>query len=309
MDRRIQRPLAPGWRRRMYDTIFETDTFAGRAFDVVLLITILASVFVVSMETVQDVRREYGPTLVVAEWCFTVIFTIEYLLRLVSVRRPLRYALSFWGIVDLLAFLPTYLMVLVAPFRSFFILRAIRLLRVFRVLKLIRLSSEAEVLGNAVWRSREKIVVFLAVVLVAVTVSATLMYHVELYGQTPERPSQFTSIPNAMYWAIVTMTTVGYGDVVPMTTAGKMISAVLILLGYSLIIVPTGFITVAAARSEGALGPPTGAKPGPPTGAKPGAVTDAEPTAVMNGATVCPACGHVGHPPAARYCYRCGQLL
>lgn len=290
MERELQRPQSPGWRRRTYEVIFETETPGGRIFDVALLVAILASIAVVSLETVPQVRREYGAALVRAEWCFTLLFTVEYVLRLLSVRNPLRYALSFWGIVDALAFLPTYLMVLVAPFRSFFVLRTVRLLRVFRVLKLIRLSSEAEVLANAVWQSREKIVVFLTVVLVAVTVSATLMYHVERYAQTPEQPSQFTSIPNAMYWAVVTMTTVGYGDVVPTTVAGKMISAALILLGYSLIIVPASFIAAVANRPE---------SPGRPAAPRVGQGDDSP----------CPGCGRWGHPAGANYCYRCGHRL
>lgn len=253
--RLIQRPAEPGLRQTLYDMIFEADSPIGRGFDIGLLVAIIASIVLVSLETVPEYDLQQDPSLGepssalatgfwVAEWILTFLFTIEYALRLYCVRHPLKYAFSFWGIVDLLSIMPSYLTLFVGrSAKSFVILRSIRLLRVFRVLKLWRMMSQADELADAVWKSRDKIIVFLAVVLVAVTISGTLMYQIEtvLMGDTHE--SDFTSIPQAMYWAIVTMTTVGYGDVVPHTTIGKIISAVLILLGYSLIIVPTGFVS------------------------------------------------------------------
>ncbi len=231
----------------MYEIIFEADDAAGKWFDIGLMLAILTSITVVSLETVPEYRENAAVfrSFEIAEWVLTLLFTAEYVLRLSCVRRPLRYAFSFWGIIDLLSVLPSYLTFFVgASSRSFVILRSIRLLRVFRVLKLWRMMNEADELAIAVWRARNKIIVFLAVVLVAVTISGTLMYHIE--ALTPDgidSSSQFTSIPQSMYWAIVTMTTVGYGDVVPKTAAGKVISAALILLGYSLIIVPSTFVS------------------------------------------------------------------
>jgi len=186
----------------------------------------------------------YSQWFLIAEWTVTILFTIEYALRLICVRKPLGYATSFYGIVDLISFLPTYL----GGFGSFAVVRSFRLLRVFRILKLIHLTSESEDLASAVWRARGKIVVFLSVVFITVTIAGTAMYEVErLYSPTD---TQFTSIPQSIYWAIVTMTTVGYGDIVPQTTLGKILSALLILVGYSLIIVPTGFVSAEAVESR-----------------------------------------------------------
>lgn len=252
-----QRPETEGWRRRLYDIIFEAEDTPGKWFDIALLLAILSSITIVSLETVPSYRESSAlmMTFIIIEWILTILFTIEYVLRLLCVRRPLRYAFSFWGLIDILSILPTYITFFVgSTSRSFVILRAVRLLRVFRVLKLWRMMNEADELSTAVWRARNKIIVFVIVVLVAVTISGTLMYHIEaLTWNGVDSSSQFTSIPQAMYWAIVTMTTVGYGDVVPQTALGKVISAALILLGYSLIIVPSTFVSaefVQSARHE-----------------------------------------------------------
>lgn len=272
----------------MHDIIFESDTPSGWIFDVSLLVAILGSIVVVATETTPFGNRI--PTLLLSlEWLLTLLFTVEYIARLSCSRRPLRYALSFWGIIDLLSILPTFLSIFFAGSgRTFVILRSIRLLRAFRVLKLWRMMDDAEELSQAIWKARHKIVVFLMVVLVAVTISGTLMFFIEnelpramaADGEILEE-SQFDSIPQSMYWAIVTMTTVGYGDIVPQTTAGKFISATLILLGYSLIIVPSGFVTAeltgdGSRRSKG---------------------------------IVCPRCRESGHPREANYCFRCGEPL
>ena len=228
------------WRIKLHEVIFEADTRAGKAFDVGLLIAILVSILAVSLETVEPVQRRYGDLLVAIEWTITGLFTLEYILRLVCVASPWRYATSFFGIVDLLAIVPTYLSLLLPGSQSFVVIRSLRLLRVFRIFKLGHFLSEAADLRRAVWQARGKIVVFLTTVLITVSIMGSAMYVVENLDQPSE---QFTSIPQGMYWAVVTMTTVGYGDIVPHTALGKFLSAILIILGYSLIIVPTGFVS------------------------------------------------------------------
>ncbi len=281
------RPEPGGWQAELYEIIFEADTPAGRWFDIGLLIAILLSITTVSLETVPSLESN-STTFNVIEWILTGLFTIEFALRLICVRQPLRYLFSFWGIIDLLSILPSYLTLFAAESsRSFVIIRSIRLLRVFRVLKLWRMMDEADELGSAVWKARNKIIVFLTVVLVAVTISGTLMYHIEAIASNGtdesdlDSQSLFTSIPEAMYWAIITMTTVGYGDVVPRSAIGKAISAALILLGYSLIIVPSTFIGaefVQQAQSE-------------------------------ESSVTCSECNAAGHRATADYCYRCGTRL
>lgn len=270
------------WRERLGRIIFETDTPAGRAFDVVLLWAIGASVAAVVLESMPSVRASYGQALLAAEWGFTALFTIEYALRLATARRRWRYASSFYGIVDLLAVLPAYLGLLFGAGPYVVVLRALRLLRVFRVLKLTRYLGEAGVLATALLASRIKIVVFLSAVLTVVLVVGALMYAVE----GPERG--FTSIPTSTYWAIVTLTTVGYGDIAPSTPLGRFIAAGLMILGYGVIAVPTGIVTTELVR-EGSR----------------------REVAVREAAErrVCDACGLVGHGEDARYCRRCGVEL
>ncbi len=270
------------WRDRMYEIIFEADTFGGQLFDIVLLIAILISIITISLETVSGFR-EWQPQLNAIEWGLTILFTAEYVARLICVGKPLRYACSFFGIIDLLACLPMYLSLspISLQSQSMMIFRSVRLLRVFRVLKMMRMLKEAHSLQNAVWRSRDKIFVFIAVVLVAVTISGTLMYQIE-NADVDNADSKFTSIPMAMYWAVVTMTTVGYGDITPETVPGKIISAALILLGYSLIIVPTGFVSAeisSLSRHRDLT------------------------------ARACPHCLREGHSPDAAFCDMCGDKL
>lgn len=268
------------WRDDLYVIIFEADTFAGQLFDIMLLGAILLSITVVSLETVEyfETTAPWPKLMLAIEWTLTLLFTAEYLARLICVHNPLRYAFSFFGLIDLLACLPLYLTFISGvDSKSLTIVRSIRLLRVFRVLKMMRMLREAQSLQDAVWKSRDKIFVFVAVVMVAVTISGTLMYQIE-----HEMNPIFSSIPQSMYWAIVTMTTVGYGDIVPKTVLGKVISATLILLGYSLIIVPTGFVSaeIQAQRNNSDLTSRT-----------------------------CPHCLCEGHSTGATFCNQCGERL
>jgi voltage-gated potassium channel len=274
------------WRAKLHEIIFEADTPAGKLFDVVLLLAIGLSVLAVGLETVELFDRRYHRLLRSAEWFFTFLFTVEYVLRIISVQQPRKYVLSFLGIVDLLSIVPTYLSVVVGGAQSFAVLRSLRLLRVFRVFKLAHFLTEAASLRQAIWEARAKIVVFFSTVLITVTITGTAMYEIEgrerQLSQMQDQKSQFTSIPQSVYWAIVTMSTVGYGDVVPRTAVGKLLSALLILLGYSLIIVPTGFVSAELIGSKVAHSITT---------------------------QVCPHCMAEGHDRDASHCKYCGGKL
>jgi len=225
-------------RQRTHEIIFEHDTAAGKAFDVALIIAIIASVIVVMLESVTTVRLQYGLLLRALEWGFTILFTGEYVLRLWCVPRTAHYARSFFGVVDLLAILPTYLSLFIPGGQALLSVRVLRLLRVFRVLKLAHHVSEAAVLMRALRQSREKITVFIAAVITLVVIIGSLMYLVE--GE----PHGFTSIPRSVYWAVVTLTTVGYGDIAPQTNIGQALAALVMIMGYAIIAVPTGIVTV-----------------------------------------------------------------
>jgi voltage-gated potassium channel len=252
--------------------IFEHQTPAGKGFDVALIGFIVASVIVVMLDSVQDIRTAYGSVLRMAEWGFTIVFTVEYLLRLWCAPRATAYVRSFFGIVDLLAILPTYLSLAIPGGQALLTVRVLRLLRIFRVLKLANYVSEAGVLMRALRASRPKITVFIVGVLTLVVTLGSLMYLVE------GTANGFTSIPKSVYWAIVTLTTVGYGDIAPKTTVGQALAAVIMILGYAIIAVPTGIVTVeigTAARKESSAG-------------------------------VCRQCGLAEHDCDARHCKRCG---
>ena len=261
-------------RRKIHEIIFEADTPAGKAFDVALLFAILASIAAVALDSIQDYNARYGGWLRAAEWSFTILFTAEYLLRLISVERPTRYAFSFFGIIDLLAVLPTYLSLLIAGSQYMLVVRALRLVRVFRVLKLSRYVGEGRVLGKALKASRHKITVFVVTVLTVVMIVAALMYLIE--GEA----SGFTSIPRSAYWAIVTLTTVGYGDIAPQTPAGQLLASVVMFLGYAIIAVPTGIVSVELANAQRAVN-----------------------------TRCCPVCSREGHDDDARHCKHCGGAL
>lgn len=265
-----------GWRLRLYTIIFEADTRAGRWFDLILIGLILASVVVVVVDSVAPLRERHGHWLNVLEWAFTLVFTVEYLARLACVRRPMRYALSFYGLIDLLALLPTYLAVLVPGLHALIDVRILRLLRLFRILKLGAYVAEFGAMGRAIAAARRKILVFLAFVLMVVLVMGTLMYVVE----GPE--NGFTSIPVGVYWAITTMTTVGFGDITPKTDLGRLIASMMMLLGWGTLAVPTGIVS-AEFTAQRVLQEPT--------------------------TRSCHECLSEGHHPTARFCRDCGAAL
>ncbi|MHC4936741.1 MAG: ion transporter [Planctomycetota bacterium] len=265
----------PTARERLHEVIFEADTTSGRIFDILLLWGIVASTGVVMLESVESVRAELGPLLTRAEWVFTGLFTVEYLLRLLAVRRPLRYARSFFGVIDLLSILPTWLTLLIPGTQPLMAVRAIRLLRVFRVLKLGNFVAQGDLLMEALRASRVKILVFLFAVLNLTVVLGAVMYLVE--GPA----NGFTSIPMGMYWAIVTMTTVGYGDITPASDLGRLISSVVMVIGYGVIAIPTGIVSVEIARAM-----------------RPGVSTQA-----------CLSCSLSGHDADAVHCKHCGTRL
>ena len=275
-DRPLGRPLQ-GWRLRLYTIIFEADTRAGRQFDQWLIYLILTSVAVVVIDSVQDTEARVRIVFGALEWLFTVAFTLEYIARLVCVRHPWRYALSFYGIIDLLALLPTYLALLVPEVHALIDVRVLRLLRVFRVFKLTAYVSEYQSLLRALSASRRKILVFLSAVLMIVLVMGTLMYVVE----GPD--NGFTSIPTSVYWAITTMTTVGFGDIAPKTGLGRLISSAMMLLGWGTLAVPTGIVTAEMSALRNMVPPPT--------------------------TRTCHECLTEGHLAEALFCMHCGARL
>lgn len=231
------------WRERVHGVIFEAETPAGKVFDISLLVAILVSIVAVALESVAEIRARYGMQLRALEWLITLLFSVEYLLRLYCVGKPLRYARSFFGVVDLLAVLPSYLSIFISGSQSLLVIRSLRLLRVFRVLKLAHFVGEARMLHAALRASSRKIIVFLGAVLTIVVIVGAMMYLIE----GPEHG--FSSIPQAVYWTIVTMTTVGYGDIAPETVLGKILASAVMILGYGIIAVPTGIVTVEIATT------------------------------------------------------------
>ena len=263
------------WQQHLFVTIFKADTTLGKIFDLVLIVAIVASVFAICFYTVEPMRQRHGPLIVRAEWVFTIIFTIEYILRLICVKSPMRYARSFYGVVDLLAVLPTYLELLLTGGGYLMLIRILRILRVFRVLKLRRYVGEADSLGAALRASGRKIFVFVVAVVTLVVIFGSLMYLVEGHD------SGFTSIPRGIYWSIVTLTTVGYGDITPQTPLGQFISSIIMILGYGIIAVPTGIYA-----------------------AELGHAIQRERLEA-----VCPSCGAVDHDTDAAYCKKCGEAI
>jgi voltage-gated potassium channel len=262
-------------RARLHEIIFEADTPAGKLFDVLLIGSIIVSVSMVMLDSVNSIQARYGRLLYLGEWLFTILFTIEYFLRLYCVRRPMAYATSFFGLVDLLAVLPTYLSIFFPGTQYLLVIRILRVLRIFRVLKLVQYLGEARLLSHALRASRRKIIVFLFVVLTLVVIFGSLMYLIE----DPE--SGFTSIPQSIYWTIVTLTTVGYGDISPQTGVGQTIAAMIMIIGYGIIAVPTGIVTAELSVVY-----------------KKSVSTQA-----------CPECSAEGHDSDAKFCKFCGSRL
>ena len=264
------------WRSRLHEIIYESNTTAGKAFDVALLILIIASIIVVMLDRIKSYHARYGHILYILEWVFTAFFTLEYILRLISIRKPLLYITSFLGIIDLLAIIPSYLSIFIAGAQSLLVLRALRLLRIFRIFKLTHFLSEMEYLKEAIYNSLKKISIFMLVVLSLVIILGSIMHLVE------KGENGFESIPDSIYWAIVTITTVGYGDISPVTPAGKFIASIMMFIGYGIIAVPTGIISTdiaMAARKR------------------------------KHGMETCPGCGKEGHDKDAEYCKFCGTKL
>ncbi len=261
-------------RERWREIIFEAETPAGRRFDVILLVLIGLSVLAVMLESMPEIGERWSRELHAIEWCFTILFTVEYAVRLSVVQRPLRYARTFYGMVDLLSILPTYLMLLLPGAQSLQIIRVLRMLRMFRIFKMARHVNGAELLLHALYAGRAKVTVFFSFMLAITVIAGTLMYLIE----GPARG--FTSIPTGIYWAVVTITTLGFGDITPETALGRLMTSVLVLTGYAIIAVPTGIVTSELSKLSG-----------------------------DDSSDACPACGVHGHLPDAKFCRRCGTRM
>jgi voltage-gated potassium channel len=265
-----------GFRLRMYETIFESDTFAGKLFDITLLLLIISSVTVIVLESVEEFRARFLIYLVPVEWFFTTVFTLEYIARIWTVPNKKKYIFSFFGIIDLLSILPSYLALFVPGAQALMVIRSIRLLRVFRIMKLSRYIGGGQYLVTALKASKHKIIVFLFTVLTTVIIMGTIMYLIE----GPQ--NGFTSIPRSIYWSIVTMTTVGYGDIAPRTDLGQLFASILMILGYGVIAVPTGIVSAEMVNLKGR-------------------------EKISN--QTCPHCMKEGHDSDATFCKFCGGKL
>jgi len=275
-DKKINSNSDADWRFKLHEVIYESNTPAGKAFDVGLLIAIFTSIIVVMLDSVVSIHVKYGNLFNTLEWIFTALFTLEYILRLVSIRKPILFVFSPLGIIDLVALLPSYLSIFVVGAQSLLVFRALRLLRVFRIFKLGQFLTEINFLTHALKGSLRKISIFLLTVLTITVILGSIMYLVE------KKENGFTNIPESIYWAIVTITTVGYGDISPITPIGKFVASVVMLIGYAIIAVPTGIIThdiAIAARQKKEL------------------------------PEVCPNCGREGHDGDALFCKFCGSSL
>ncbi|GAA4970965.1 ion transporter [Algibacter aquimarinus] len=274
----MEKPKKHTWRFRLHEIIYEADTPAGKFFDIVLFIAIIVSIIFVMLESIEEIDKKYHDILNTAEWVITVLFSIEYIARIVSVKKPTKYIFSFYGIIDLLSTIPKYLSFFLVGSHSLVALRALRLLRVFRILKLTRYIGESTNLIRALRLSRAKIILFMMFVFILCVILGTIMYLVES-GQD----SGFTSIPRSVYWAIVTLTTVGYGDIAPATALGQLIASVIMLMGYAIIAVPTGIVSAEMIRTNK--------------------------RSIETNTQTCQYCMARKHRDNAEYCYNCGELL
>ncbi|MEL6923010.1 MAG: ion transporter [Bacteroidota bacterium] len=270
-----EKPLLSPRREKIHEVIFEADTPVGKWFDIVLMILIVGSVLTVMLESVDQLNVKYASLFLYLEWIFTILFSIEYALRLYAVRSPIKYATSFFGVIDLLSIIPTYLSLLVSGTQYLLVIRALRLLRVFRVFKLGHFLKESQIIMDSMKASRSKIFVFLFFVLIMVTIIGSVMYLVE--GNSN---SGFTSIPRSVYWAIVTLTTVGFGDITPQTDLGQFLSAIVMILGYAVIAVPTGIVSAELVNQS-----------------------------YSTNTQACRNCGEDGHDDDADFCKYCGSDL
>lgn len=265
------------WQQKLHEIIYEADTPSGKLFDVILLIVIIASIVFVMLESVKSIDIKYHNFLNISEWVITILFTIEYIARIVSVKKPLKYITSFYGIIDLLSTIPKYLSILFVGSHHLVALRALRLLRVFRILKLARYIGESNNLIIALKASRVRIAVFISFIIILCTILGTIMYLIE------DDASGFTSIPESVYWAIVTLTTVGYGDIAPITPFGQFIASLVMILGYAIIVIPTGIITSELVKDSM--------------------------KSVQTNTQSCPSCSVEKHRDNAEFCYKCGHTL
>jgi len=261
-------------KHRIHEIIYEADTKAGKIFDVILLIAILASILFVMLESVQSINDEYGDLLNIAEWVITILFSIEYILRIVSIKKPWKYIFSFYGVIDLLSTIPKYVSLILVGSHNLAALRALRLLRVFRILKVTRYIGESNKLIIALRGSRVKIAIFLFFVVILCVILGTIMYMVE------GAENGFTSIPRSVYWAIVTLTTVGYGDIAPGTPLGQLIASAIMILGYAIIAIPTGIVGSEMMK-----------------------------TRIHTNTQACPNCLKDDHQDSSEFCYHCGNKL
>ena len=268
------------WRNKLHEIIYEADTPLGKGFDIALFGLIIISVILVMLESVQEIDAQYHQILLVCEWIVTILFTIEYIARLISIKKPLKYALSFYGIIDFVSTIPLYISYFFVGSQVLLAVRALRLLRVFRILKLVQFLGEASQLKNALKASRNKIAVFIYTVLILSVIMGTIMYWIE------SDASGFTSIPRGIYWAIVTLTTVGYGDIAPQTPIGQLIATIVMILGYGIIAVPTGIVTSEFTKQG----------------------RDEKPEIHLN-TQACKECAKEGHRDDATHCFNCGSKL
>lgn len=271
-----------GWKHRLHEIIYEADTPLGKLFDIILVVLIVLSVILVMLESIKEVDRDYHQILLTLEWVVTIFFTLEYIARLVSIKKPWKYVFSLYGIIDFVSTIPLYLSYILAGSQVLLAVRAFRLLRIFRILKLVKFMGEASQLKAALKASRAKIAVFIYVVLILSVIMGTIMYLIE--GDE----AGFTSIPRSIYWTIVTLTTVGYGDIAPQTNMGQFLATVIMILGYGIIAVPTGIVTVEFSRHKNG---------------------DKRKSVVHTNTQACPSCTAEGHRDDATNCYKCGELL
>jgi len=283
----MSKTLKPSWKTKLHDIIYEADTPAGKLFDVILLIAIIASIILVMLESIKSFDQKYHNLLNISEWIITILFSFEYIARIVTVKKPFKYIFSFFGIIDLLSTIPKYISLLFGGIHALAALRALRLLRIFRILKLARYLGASNMLASALKASRAKISVFLFAVLIVCIIFGTLMYLIE--GEA----SGFTSIPVSVYWCIVTLTTVGFGDIAPVTPLGQFMAAIIMVLGYGIIAVPTGIVSAEYTAQNN----PDKSKKTP------------ENQTIHLNSQSCENCLKTGHKDYADYCYNCGEKL